>query len=151
MIRAATHDDVPSLVRLGSLLHDMSSYAGLGYDEDKVGRQCRSLIDGAGAVFVSVFEGEVVGFIGGGVTEHWFSGEKIAFDYSFFVHPEFRHGVTAVRLIKAFEMWASSQGAVQMRMGITTSINVEGTSRLYRALGFEDAGVLFNKELGHGN
>lgn len=151
MIRAATHDDVPSLVRLGRLLHDTSSYADLGYDDEKVARQCLALIDGAGAIFVSQLEGEVVGFIGGAVTEHWFSTEKVAFDYSFFVHPEFRHGVTAVRLMQAFERWARAQGAVQMRMGVTTALNVAGTSRLYKAMGFVDAGVLFSKELDHGN
>lgn len=151
MIRPATHDDVPALVSLGRLLHDTSSYAGLGYDDEKVSRQCKLLIDGAGAVFVSQLEDEVVGFIGGGVTEHWFSGEKVAFDYSFFVHPQHRHGVTAVRLICAFETWAKSQGAVQIRMGITTAVNVQGTTRLFKALGFDDAGVLFSKGLSHGN
>lgn len=151
MIRVATHDDVPSLVELGRLLHDISSYSTLGYDEEKVARQVTSLIDGAGAVFVSEREGEVVGFMVGGVTEHWFSGEKVAFDYSFFVHPDHRHGVTAVRLISAFERWAKKQGATQIRMGITTAVNVKGTTRLFKALGFEDAGVLFSKGLDHGN
>lgn len=151
MIRAATPDDVPCLVSLGRLLHDISSYAALGYDDDKVARQCLALINGAGALFVSEREGEVIGFIGGGITEHWFSGEKVAFDYSFFVHPDHRHGVTAVRLIAAFERWAKGQGATQIRMGITTAVNVKGTTRLFKALGFEDAGVLFSKGLDHGN
>lgn len=147
MIRTATHEDVPSLVRLGRILHDSSSYVALGYDDERVGDQCKRLIDGAGAVFVSQREDEVVGFIGGAITQHWFSGEKVAFDYSFFVHPDYRHGVTAVRLVSAFERWARQQGAVQIRMGITTSVNVQGTTRLFKALGFDDAGVLFSKEL----
>lgn len=147
MIRVATHEDVDSIVMLGRLLHDISSYASQGYDEAKVAQQCRTLIDGAGIVFVAIKSGEVVGFFGGGITEQWFSHDKVAFDYSFFVHPEHRHGVTAVKLIQAFTMWAKDQGATQIRMGITTAVNVEGTTRLYKALGFHDAGVLFSKEI----
>lgn len=151
MIRVATHDDVPSLVALGQILHDTSSYSALGYDPEKVARQVEALINGAGGVFVADRDGQVIGFIGGALTEHWFSGDKVAFDYSFFVHPQYRHGVIAVRLVQAFEHWARASGAKQIRMGITTAINIEGTARLFKALGFENAGVLFSKELDHGN
>ena len=151
MIRVATHEDVPRLVELGRLLHDSSSYAHLGYDEDKVAQQCMRLMDSDGIVFVAVKDGQIVGFFGGSIAEQWFSRDKVAFDFSFFVHPDHRHGITAVKLIQAFTMWAKDQGATQIRMGITTDVNVEGTTRLYKALGFQDAGVLFSKEFSHGN
>lgn len=151
MIRVATLEDVPSLVELGKLLHDTSSYSALGYDPEKVERQVQALINGAGGVFVADRDSKVIGFIGGALTEHWFSGDKVAFDYSFFVHPHYRHGVIAVRLIRAFETWAVNNGARQIRMGVTTAINIEGTSRLFKAMGFDEAGALFSKEVGYGN
>ena len=82
MIRAATHTDIPAIVQLGQLLQSTSSYSGLGYSAEKVAKQCEALIDGAGVIFVSVTGDKIVGFIGGGVTEYWFSDVKVAFDYS---------------------------------------------------------------------
>lgn len=147
MIRIATQDDLPRIVELGRTLHATSSYASLSFDDEKVASLMAVLIDGAGVVFVAEQEGLVIGGIAGGVTEHWFSKDKVAFDYSFFIDPKHRHGITAMKIASTFMEWARLKGATQVRMGITTEINVEGTSRLYRALGFESAGVLFKKEI----
>ncbi|WP_337261254.1 MULTISPECIES: GNAT family N-acetyltransferase [unclassified Serratia (in: enterobacteria)] len=150
MIRVATHEDIPALVSLGEMLHNESSYARLSYNRGKVFDLMGRVIDGAGVIFVSVKNGEVVGGIAGAVTEHWFSDEKLAFDYSFFVAPKHRHGITAMKLLCAFCEWAKLKGATEIRLGITTAINVEGTAKLYRSMGFEDAGLLFRKEVSHG-
>ncbi|MDR1276569.1 MAG: GNAT family N-acetyltransferase [Candidatus Accumulibacter sp.] len=147
MIRPAKTDDVPRIVELGRLLHAASSYATQRFDEDKVADTMRALIGGSGVVFVAEIDGVVVGGIAGAVTEPWFSREKIAFDYSFFIDPARRHGVMAVRLLKTFFDWARRMGAERIHMGITTGVNVEETARLYRALGMKDAGALFERQM----
>lgn len=151
MIRAATHDDIPRLVELGQLLHDTSSYATSGINPEKVAKLLGQLIDGLGVVFAAEVGGEVVGGFAGAITEQWFSDDLIAFDYSLFIEPSKRQGLTALKLVLAFQNWAKAKGAKEIRMGITTGMNVEGTSRLYRHLGFEYVGPLFHMEINHGH
>lgn len=147
MIRPATPADIPRLVELGQLLHDTSSYAGIRYIPEKVGALLGTLIAGAGVLFVAERDGRVVGGIAGGITEIWFSNETTAFDYCLFVDPQARHGLTAVGLVRAFEHWAISRGACRIELGITTGLQVEATSNLFRRLGYHDAGALFRKEV----
>ena len=55
MIRAATHDDLPALVALGAFLHDESPrYRVRSFDPVRCSEHLRSLIDGAGVVFVTL-------------------------------------------------------------------------------------------------
>lgn len=152
MIRPATVVDIPRIVALGEMLHRQSSYSRLYFSATKVAGHMDELIKSPdGVVFVSDRDGYVTGVMAGAIMEHWFSFDKVAFDYMLYVHPRFRHGLIACKLIQAFNEWARLQGAGQIRMGITTDINVESTSRLYHALGFVDAGVLFKLELDHGD
>lgn len=146
MIRPATHEDIPRIVELGRILHAESSYSSIPYIDEKVIATMRNVID-TGVIFVAEFDGEVVGGLAGGMAEQWFSNERTAFDYSFFIHPEFRRGAIAVRLMTAFCEWAKLLGAKTVRMGITTGIHVERTAKLYRAMGFNEVGPLFQKEL----
>lgn len=147
MIRTATVDDIPRIIELGHMLHQSSSYAGMEFDPGMAASFMEQLISGVGVVFVAEINGEVVGGIAGGITEQWFSSELLAFDYSFFIDPKARSGITATKLVKAFTSWAKLRGAKHVQIGITTGINVEGTARFYRALGFEDAGLFFNKRV----
>lgn len=150
MIRPATIDDIPRMVELGHQLHQNSRYASQEYDGGIVSSFIEGLISGHGVAFVAEISGQVVGGFLGGITEQWFSTQKVAFDYSFFIEPKHRHGITAVKLLKAFEHWAVGMGADHIQIGITTDINTEGTSRFYRAMGFDDIGQFFGKEVTHG-
>lgn len=146
MIRIATLEDIPRIVELGQAMHAESNYATIPYVEEKVAASVAEFIQ-HGVVFVAENDGIVIGGIAGGIMEQWFSTEKTAFDYSFFIHPEFRRGATAIRLVTAFCEWAKALGAKTVRMGITTGVNVERTSKLYQALGFVEVGPLFQKEV----
>ena len=152
-VRPATLTDVDRLVELGELLHGMSSYARYSYDPAKVARLLSNVMTGGGVVFVATdAEGNVVGGIAGAVTEHWFSSvDKHGFDLSFFMHPEHRHGMVALKLLRTFETWCAIKGATEIRIGITTGMNVESTTRLYEYCGFAQSGALFTKEVSNGN
>lgn len=147
MIRPAQLADVPRIVEIGAELHTSSKYRSVAYSHPKVAALMRSLIEGAGVVFVAERDGLVVGGIAGGVTEHWFSHDLVGFEYSFFILPEARHGLIATKLLLAMKAWCKAHGAKTLRIGITTGINVEGTARFYRHMGFADAGNLFEGEL----
>jgi GNAT superfamily N-acetyltransferase len=147
MIRPATFDDIPRMVQLGEQLHGMSSYAPLSFDRAKVAHHLAGLIAGHGVIFVAERDGEVVGGLAGGITEQWFGPDRVAFDYSLFIEPGKRHGITAARLIRAFVEWARIRGARQVTIGITTGLEVESTARLYESQGFVRCGDLFRMEV----
>ena len=148
MIRAAKHSDVPRLIELGSMLHDISSYSTQPHNAEKSAAFLHELINGQnGVVFAAEIDGVVVGGMAGGIVDQWFNDDLIAYDYSIFIEPSRRSGITAVRLVKAFEEWARIKGAKIVQLGIGTKLNVEGTSKLYQSLGFEVFAPLFQKEI----
>lgn len=146
MIRPATLADVPRIVDLGAAMHAESIYRDQPYLPQKVAALMLHLISGAGVVFVSERDGDVVGGMAGGIAPNWFNDEPIAFEYGLFLAPHARHGITAAKLIRAFCVWAERRGAKRLRVGITTGVQVEGTAALYRSLGFADGGVFLVKE-----
>lgn len=150
MIRTATVEDIPRIIELGHKLHQTSRYAAQEFDPGVAASFIEGLISGHGVVFVAVVDGQIVGGFAGGIVEQWFSTQKVAYDYSFFIEPEHRSGITAIKLLRAFEHWATSMGADHIQIGITTDINTEGTARFYRAMGFDDIGQFFGKEVTHG-
>jgi GNAT superfamily N-acetyltransferase len=147
MIRPAKHSDVPRLVELATLLHATSDYSKMSFCPDKTGAFLHELINGAGVVFVAEVGGEVVGGMAGGIVDQWFSHDLIAYDYSIFVEPSKRNGVSAIRLIQTFKEWAKIKGAKQIHMGIGTGVNVEGTTRLYESQGLRNVGPLLMMEI----
>lgn len=147
MIRVATPDDIPRIIELGITLHATTSYASQPYVHEKAAAHLRELIAGAGVVFVADIGGEVVGAMAGGIVDQWFNHELVAYDYSIFVEPSHRHGITALRLVRAFVEWARLKGATRVEMGICTGVNVEGVGRLYEHAGFHLAGPLYAQEL----
>lgn len=150
-VRPATMLDVPAVVELGAALHASSSYARFAFDREKVADLMRTLIAGAGVVFLAERNGAPVGGIAGGVAPFWFGSDLHGFDYSFFVLPEYRNGTTALRLLLSLESWCRGRGATEMRIGITTGISLEATARFYEWCGYTRNGALFTKGLPHGN
>lgn len=148
MIRVAEEKDIETIVEFGQKLHIESSYSKGSYVCDKVRALMAGLIGSEyGVVFVSEVGGRVVGGIAGGVTEHWFSNDLHAFDYSFYVLPDYRGGSSAFRLLLAFEEWARAKGAIEIDIGITTGIHEDKTQRFYEKMGFVQTGRLFGKTL----
>ncbi len=148
-VEVATLADVPRLVEMGEQLHLISDHRRFSYSPKKVATLLSSLISNpeTGVVFVTRQRGRVVGAFAGGLAPQWYSEELVGFDFSFFIEPGARTGMRSAALIQAFVIWCTRRGAREVRVGITTGIEVEGTSRLYRSLGFEDGGVGFSKEV----
>lgn len=147
MIEVGKIEDVGRMVELGRMMHAESSYRDIPYSREKVFALLTRLMLSDGVVFVSRQNGEIVGGIAGGVTEHWFSEEKVGYEHALFMAPSARHGIAAVRLLRALKTWCASQGAKTLRLGITTGVHVEATARLYRSQGAQDAGLFFVMEI----
>ena len=101
MIRPATAEDVPRLVELGEMLHRMSTVPRLVLRSRESGRCAFSLIWG----LASSSSQNVTGSSCGGWPGAYRTlvlRDKLAFDYSLFIQPGARHGITAMKLIYAF-------------------------------------------------
>lgn len=77
------------------------------------------------------------GFMFGSVSSTWYNPRVDAYDYLLYVSQSARNGILAVRLIKQFEQMAKSAGAAYMCVGISSGMNVERTTALYKKLGYE--------------
>ena len=76
-----------------------------------------------------------------------YSTTLVAGDYLWYVHPKFRGGMTGVRLLKNFEIWAKDKGAVRLIGGATSGIASKRTADLMQHIGFKAFGALAEKEL----
>lgn len=146
MIKAAGIDDVDGVVELARRMHGESIYRSIGFNAEKFAGVIREHID-TGCVFVAHRSEVLIGALVGGVCEHLFSNELFGYELGVFVTPECRGGTTAIRLLKAFELWCVEMGAVNIDMGITTGIHTENTGKLYQKLGFIECGKHYRKEI----
>ncbi|MFA5135688.1 MAG: GNAT family N-acetyltransferase [Patescibacteria group bacterium] len=141
MIRKATREDIPVMVELAAGYLQHSSYAPLIYDKIKTHDFLEELLDENGFLVVSERNGQIVGGMVGDVITPWFSNDKIGVEYILYMHPDYRTGRDAYRLIRSWVEWCKYQGVKQIRPAISSGIN--RGERLYQAMGFEAVGSNF--------
>lgn len=147
MIRPARYSDIPRILELGQIMHQVTDYSTRPFDPEQAGQFMATLIDGAGVIFLAEVDGEVIGGMAGAMGGNWFNDELFAYEIALFVDPKRRNGITAVKLIRAFIRWAEIKGAKRIQAGITTGRGVEGIAKLYRSLGFSSANPMFEMEI----
>lgn len=84
--------------------------------------------------------GGLEGFLLGYVAGYIFSPAKVAAHDIFYVAPEARRSVSALRLIRAFIHWAESLGIERQLIRLDTGLRPDKVDRLYRWFGFEPIG-----------
>lgn len=155
-IRLAEHADVEAVVELGAMLHAESpTYRPYTYSRQKARAVARSCIGSLLAppadsvLFVADEGGEVIGMLGGYLTEGLFvDGMLIASDYTFFVRPDRRGTMAAPRLLIAFEQWAKGMGATHIYPSVSTRIDDERIVAFYEAMGYQHTGHNLAKRIG---
>ncbi|MCL2899781.1 GNAT family N-acetyltransferase [Brenneria tiliae] len=148
MIRHATGDDIPALVLLGMRMHQESRYRNFLFSSEKCQALAQQLIaTDFGIVLVAEKDGQITGWMAGGIAEQWFSHDRMAFEYGVFIDAEHRGGSTGYRLVKEFIGWAKQHDISIINMGITTGINAERTGDLYHRLGLQRTGLLYSMEV----
>lgn len=144
MIRNAIPEDIPKLVEMGQRLHDESTYKHVTYSPERVAETCTLMMQ-RGFIVVAEKDNQVIGVMMGDVYTPWYSTDSMGIDYTLYIYPEYRHGITAMRMIKRFEDWCIGMGAKQIRPGIGTGdLSV---ARLYKTLGYTSAGEWFLKDI----
>lgn len=148
-IREAVMTDVGSICVHLMNMHETTSYKNTNVDIQKMSQSLMNFIELEGVcVFVLEINEDVEGFFIGAATEQWWGHTLQASDLLLYISPAFRNNGSAPALINAYKAWAIGMGVQkdQIRLGITTDVNVEKTSKLYNNLGFVDGGKLFKYE-----
>lgn len=86
------------------------------------------------------FEGQLIGFMCGRLSECFMNDEVNAYESGLFVAPEFRGSRVAVRLVRNFETWAKARGAQNVWMGQSVGHRIFKTMSFYHHLGYDCQG-----------
>lgn len=135
-IRKATQDDFDNIMIMCLRLRNESPrYSHLGFNVEKLSNLVSKLIED-GSVFVAQKKKFIIGMISGTICEHLFSLDKFVCDLTVYIDPKHRGGMTAIKLIRAYEKWAVDLGISEIVLGVSTGINAERTVSLYKKLGY---------------
>jgi GNAT superfamily N-acetyltransferase len=142
VIREATADDIPALVRMGMQFSDTVYADRMDAQPEAIAGSLVSLLDSEiGQVFVSVRSGQVTGVIVLVRFVQPFSGQVTVSELAWWVDPGARgHGV---RLLQRAEQWAKEQGAVWLQVAAPS----EAVGRLYERMGFEPLEVAYQRRV----
>lgn len=128
MIREATTADIPRLLEMGRKFADRAQLdAHVGYDPHSMVQTFEQML--ANEDFV-IFVGEA-GAIGGMIARHPFNYDTRFVDELFW----WSEGREGLRLLKAFEDWAGSRGAL-VRMTALEAVEPERVGQLYERRGY---------------
>ena len=150
--RPLNMEDVEQMVRLGALMAAEGNYADIPYSPDKlkllgsyiVNTDVDEQVYFARGVWIDgLLVAQMVGF----VSEYWFSYQKIIQDNALYVHPDYRKGTAAMRLVKEFIKWANKVDAVEICCGITVGVNNDTAAKLYERLGFQRVGYIYKRKV----
>lgn len=144
-IRTATHDDIGALLDIASAMHAESPrFSRLSFSTAKMMQLFLNLIESdAGLLLVAEQGGNITGGFAGMVAPHWFSDDLVASDFGVFILPEYRGGMAAVRMVRAYIAWAKKRSAKLIQLGISTGVMTGETVELYRAIGLKQFSIGF--------
>ena len=141
-IRRATFDDVATIAALGELMAlESPRFSQYPYQTERAAQTLESLINAPmGCVVVALHDGLMVGFLAAAAFPHYACDFLQASDLAFFIHPDYRGGTSAARLVRFYVRWATGIGA-EPTIGINTGVTPDRTADLLTALGAKHSGT----------
>jgi len=145
MIRIATHDDIPEIVKIGRLMHEESPYwSAFKYSEERTAATLKRVIDCEMPGIAVVYEraGKIVGGLIAVAVTHWACDMNQACDLGLFVVPEHRGRCVSVALVREYIRWCKEVGA-ECTIGISTGVDEARTEKLFELCGGTRGGSLW--------
>jgi GNAT superfamily N-acetyltransferase len=146
MIRDLGKQDLGQVVDLLNVMHGESWLT--KYDLN-LGRAsyilCALIEDPRSFTMGYIKDDTVVGILIGEVVQHLFLDLYTAEDHFFYIHPDHRGGMAAVRLINQFQIYAASRNANKVAIQVTAGINNERTGAFLERLGYSGVGQCMAK------
>lgn len=99
-----------------------------------------------GCLLLAFDNDEPVGLMWGWCHPLPWSKSKLAFDTILYVVPEKRKTSVGYKLMKAWESWSESKGAVEVQISIASGIHEEESCKFYEKLGYSYVGCQFRKQ-----
>ncbi len=147
----ATLDDIFDIAKLGECFHrEAPEYRDLPYSRTKVAAWAAMHVnDPEMNVWIARNDqGVIVGGIFGQIHETYFGSARQAIENTYYVHPHYRGGRTAVALLRTFIKWAEEHKVQRAIVTISSGIETSRTARFLGHFGFEPAAIGFVKEIG---
>jgi GNAT superfamily N-acetyltransferase len=147
MIRPLRPSDIPDIVELGREMHKLGIYADYDFDPAKLATWVKSfLVYPERTGFVYVRNDKIEGAILGYLDRHYFGNDAIAVQSGFFIRPEARGGMAAVRLIKRFHEWAEQFDVSCVVFSTSQSGKDDRWLKFCENLGYNHVGYVFHKK-----
>jgi GNAT superfamily N-acetyltransferase len=131
------------VLRLGELMEKEGHFP--AWDSDRVFQIIQN--PNVYAILYRNGTGRCIGMLAGHIGAPWFSTVPIAKDLAWYVEPEHRGGMAAVRMIRAFESWAKEQGAGEVWLAQSSGVSIERTRKFSEALGYITVGFLTRRSV----
>ncbi len=139
---AETEADIDALMELGRLNHAESSYANMPLDEAHLRQRAREALRQRGryALLLAERDGRAVGMLVAFCDRHLLSNTRGVTVYTWFVKPDARGGMAAIKLLRGVKRWAGARDARNIYLNVTSGVDVRRTDRLLKRLGFQFIG-----------
>lgn len=153
-LRVAQSDDIAEILPLLRAMH--TEIGQFSMDEEKVATGIADVV-AAGAAFVLVEEGEIVGSIGLAGAEPWYTRERLIIDRWIYIAPDHRSPHSFEMLVAAARAAGQALGK-RVLLQLYTTRDTQRKELLFRRHGdqvlrvyqFEPVGGQFETEDGHG-
>lgn len=116
-LRRANVEDLPAVLRMAAAFITSGAYRDvLALNTGCLEALFLQLLD-CGVVFLAEVDGQAVGMLAASVGTHPISGEPVAGEVCWWVEPDYRGSVAAVRLLIAAQAWARDErGAASFQL-----------------------------------
>jgi hypothetical protein len=136
-VRIATPDDT---VQIGQMLRPFMSQhpllAGVEVSDEQLHNVIGNLLEYGVIIVSEQADGSLTGLLAGCLTPLWIAPHKhVAVELAWWMQPEHRRGMTAARMVRAFEHWAEEHGAAHVAMSSIPSLG-DRPSKLIELLGY---------------
>jgi hypothetical protein len=145
-MRHATHDDIAALIELGRpFLSAHPLLQSVAITDEQLQGALTNIIDRGVIIVAESIDGSLVGMLAGMICPVWCAPETlVATELAWWMKPGNRHGMTAIRMVKDFEDWASQRGATHFVMSSIPSFGPR-SSQLIERLGYQLVETAFAK------
>jgi GNAT superfamily N-acetyltransferase len=147
-IRAAMELDILQILTLAKeYAEEADSWMDLEFDPVRLSTHiAMAMTDPDQMIFVAHEKGVIVGSMWGVVSAPVWTSDKLAYDMFLYISQRSRDLFTAVKLVRAYEEWATTNGAKIIQTGANSGIlENKGAKALYRHCGYICGGQNFYK------
>lgn len=121
---------------------------GLPFDGDMLRRFLERMLARTDRCLLQAeLDGRIIGALLGVIAPHHHSPALGATLQGYYVVPEHRGSLAAVKLLHGFRRWAGKNGAVRIYVSVISGIGIARTDRFFKRLGFRMTGGNYRLEL----